>query len=102
MFVLSAPANPKAALKSKIVAEFTVSINLFSTTIVFITMLCFFSSYSERCTFLPYLQPSTLIDQLSVHKRAIDEEVFREQQLEALRVDVCSTEALKRLKGKGP
>ncbi|CAL8290548.1 unnamed protein product [Merluccius merluccius] len=62
-----APANPKAALKSKIVAEFT---------------------------------PSSFIDQLSVHKRAIEEEMFREKQLEALRVDVCSTEALKRLKDK--
>ncbi|KAJ3598415.1 hypothetical protein NHX12_001925 [Muraenolepis orangiensis] len=52
-----APANPKAALKSKIVAEFT---------------------------------PCSFIDQLAVHKKAIEEEVFREKQLEALRVDFCN------------
>ncbi|XP_076592604.1 regulation of nuclear pre-mRNA domain-containing protein 2 isoform X1 [Chaetodon auriga] len=63
----NAPANPKAALKSKIVAEFT---------------------------------PHSLIEQLSRYKRAVTEEEFREKQLTALRVDVCSTEALKRLKDK--
>ncbi|KAM7383414.1 hypothetical protein PAMP_003070 [Pampus punctatissimus] len=62
-----APANTKAALKSKIVAEFT---------------------------------PHSLIEQLSRYKRAVAEEEFREKQLTALRVDVCSTEALKRLKDK--
>ncbi|GAA6220618.1 regulation of nuclear pre-mRNA domain-containing protein 2-like isoform X1 [Lates japonicus] len=62
-----APANTKAALKSKIVAEFT---------------------------------PQSLIEQLSRYKRAVAEEEFREKQLAALRVDVCSTEALKRLKDK--
>ena len=45
------------------------------------------------------LQPSSFIDQLSLHKRVMEEEALREKQLEALRVDVCSTEALKRLKG---
>ncbi|XP_034408893.1 regulation of nuclear pre-mRNA domain-containing protein 2-like isoform X1 [Cyclopterus lumpus] len=63
----TAPANTKAALKSKIVAEFT---------------------------------PHSLIEQLSRYKRAVAEEEFREKQLAALRVDVCSTEALKRLKDK--
>ncbi|XP_023258106.1 regulation of nuclear pre-mRNA domain-containing protein 2-like isoform X3 [Seriola lalandi dorsalis] len=62
-----APTNTKAALKSKIVAEFT---------------------------------PHSLIEQLSKYKRAVAEEEFREKQLAALRVDVCSTEALKRLKDK--
>ncbi|XP_056157751.1 regulation of nuclear pre-mRNA domain-containing protein 2 [Lampris incognitus] len=62
-----AQANPKAALKSKIVAEFT---------------------------------PQSFIEQLSGHKRAVEEEEFKEKQLAALRVDVCSTEALKRLKDK--
>ncbi|XP_047454293.1 regulation of nuclear pre-mRNA domain-containing protein 2 isoform X2 [Mugil cephalus] len=62
-----APANSKAALKSKIVAEFT---------------------------------PQSLIEQLSKYKQAVAEEEFREKQLAALRVDVCSTEALKRLKDK--
>ncbi|KAM9852389.1 regulation of nuclear pre-mRNA domain-containing protein 2 [Aulostomus maculatus] len=60
-------ANTKAALKSKIVAEFT---------------------------------PNSLIEQLSTYKRTVAEEEFREKQLAALRVDVCSTEALKRLKDK--
>ncbi|XP_065813792.1 regulation of nuclear pre-mRNA domain-containing protein 2-like isoform X3 [Labrus bergylta] len=57
----------KAALKSKIVEEFT---------------------------------PNALIEQLSTYKRVVAEEEFREKQLSALRVDVCSTEALKRLKDK--
>ena len=48
------------------------------------------------------LQPSSFIDQLSLHKRAMEEEALREKQLEALRVDVCSNEALKRLKGVLP
>ncbi|XP_026172559.1 regulation of nuclear pre-mRNA domain-containing protein 2-like isoform X2 [Mastacembelus armatus] len=61
------PPNNKAALKSKIVAEFT---------------------------------PQSLIEQLSRYKRAVAEEELREKQLAALRVDVCSTEALKRLKDK--
>lgn len=64
----SAPSTTtKAALKSKILAEFT---------------------------------PQTLIDDLSRYKQAVAEEQFREKQLSALRVDVCSTEALKRLKDK--
>lgn len=45
-------------------------------------------------------QPHSLIEQLSRYKRAVAEEEFREKQLAALRVDVCSTEALKRLKGQ--
>ncbi|XP_069551976.1 regulation of nuclear pre-mRNA domain-containing protein 2-like isoform X1 [Brachyistius frenatus] len=64
---VTAPTNAKAALKSKIVAEFT---------------------------------PHSFIEQLSRYKRAVAEEEFREKQLAALRVDVCSTEALKRLKDK--
>ncbi|KAL0985210.1 hypothetical protein UPYG_G00154130 [Umbra pygmaea] len=62
-----APLNPKAALKSKIVADFV---------------------------------PQTFIEQLASYKRAGEEEERRETQLTALRVDVCSTEALKRLKDK--
>ncbi|KAJ4930919.1 hypothetical protein JOQ06_025220 [Pogonophryne albipinna] len=63
----AASANTKAALKSKILAEFT---------------------------------PQSLIDQLSKYKQVVAEEEFRENQLAALSVDVCSTEALKRLKGQ--
>ncbi|XP_072316145.1 regulation of nuclear pre-mRNA domain-containing protein 2 isoform X2 [Eucyclogobius newberryi] len=63
----SAPSTTKAALKSKILAEFA---------------------------------PQTLIEDLSQYKQVVAEEEFREKQLTALRVDVCSTEALKRLKDK--
>ncbi|XP_019896854.3 regulation of nuclear pre-mRNA domain-containing protein 2 [Esox lucius] len=62
-----APVNPKAALKSKIVADFI---------------------------------PQSFIEQLAGYKRSGEEEELRETQLTALRVDVCSTEALKRLKDK--
>ncbi|XP_036394718.1 regulation of nuclear pre-mRNA domain-containing protein 2-like [Megalops cyprinoides] len=61
------PVNPKATLKSKIVAEFA---------------------------------PQAFIEQLSVYKRSVEEAELKEKQLSALRVDVCSTEALKRLKDK--
>ncbi|XP_010774188.1 regulation of nuclear pre-mRNA domain-containing protein 2-like [Notothenia coriiceps] len=44
--------------------------------------------------------PQSLIDQLSKYKQVVAEEELRENQLTALRVDVCSTEALKRLKGQ--
>nr|XP_057940666.1 regulation of nuclear pre-mRNA domain-containing protein 2-like isoform X2 [Doryrhamphus excisus] len=63
----NAPAKTKAAIKSKIVAEFT---------------------------------PSSLIEQLSGYKQAVAEEEHREKQLAALRLDICSTEAHKRLKDK--
>ncbi|KAJ8354848.1 hypothetical protein SKAU_G00224150 [Synaphobranchus kaupii] len=62
-----APVNPKAALKSKIVAEFA---------------------------------PQTFIEQLSTYKKSMEEAELKEKQLSALRVDVCSTEGLKRLKDK--
>ncbi|KAJ8005057.1 hypothetical protein DPEC_G00142710 [Dallia pectoralis] len=62
-----APVNPKAALKSKIVADFI---------------------------------PQSFIEQLAGYKRSGEEEELRETQLAGLRVDVCSTEALKRLKDK--
>ncbi|XP_064204748.1 LOW QUALITY PROTEIN: regulation of nuclear pre-mRNA domain-containing protein 2a [Anguilla rostrata] len=63
----SAPPNPKAALKSKILAEFA---------------------------------PPAFIEKLSQHRRSLEEAELKEKQLAALRVDVCSTEALKRLKDK--
>ena len=46
------------------------------------------------------LQPQSFIEQLAGFKRVVEEEELRETQLTALRVDVCSTEALKRLKGQ--
>ncbi|XP_053331711.1 regulation of nuclear pre-mRNA domain-containing protein 2 [Spea bombifrons] len=59
--------NSKAALKSKIVAEF---------------------------------RPQKLIDDLSTFKRSVDHVDLKEKQLSNMRVDVCSTETLKRLKDK--
>ncbi|XP_061838901.1 regulation of nuclear pre-mRNA domain-containing protein 2-like isoform X2 [Nerophis lumbriciformis] len=44
--------------------------------------------------------PSSLIDQLSEYQEAVAEEEHREKQLSALGLDICSTEALKRLKDK--
>ncbi|CAH2326910.1 regulation of nuclear pre-mRNA domain-containing 2 isoform X1 [Pelobates cultripes] len=66
--VQEAPAiNPKAALKSKIVAEF---------------------------------RPQNLIDDLLGYKQAIEHVEVKEKQLSNMRVDVCSTETLKRLKDR--
>ncbi|CDR01579.1 unnamed protein product [Oncorhynchus mykiss] len=62
-----APVNPKAALQSKIVAEFV---------------------------------PQAFIDHLSKYHSSVEEVSLKEKQLAAMRVDVCSTEALKRLKDK--
>ncbi|KAM4661893.1 regulation of nuclear pre-mRNA domain-containing protein 2-like isoform 1-T1 [Discoglossus pictus] len=61
------PINPKAALKSKIVAEF---------------------------------RPQGLIDDLLMYKHSVDHVDLKEKQLSNMRVDVCSTETLKRLKDK--
>uniref|UniRef100_A0A674CMC0 Regulation of nuclear pre-mRNA domain-containing protein 2 n=1 Tax=Salmo trutta TaxID=8032 RepID=A0A674CMC0_SALTR len=61
------PVNPKAALQSKIVAEFV---------------------------------PQAFIDHLSKYHSSVEEVELKEKQLAAMRVDVCSTEDLKRLKDK--
>ncbi|NXY10958.1 RPRD2 protein, partial [Pteruthius melanotis] len=68
-FIPAASTNPKAALKSKIVAEF---------------------------------RPQSLIDELLLYKRSEDQIELKEKQLSTMRVDVCSTETLKCLKGKAP
>lgn len=44
--------------------------------------------------------PQAFIDQLSKYKRSLDEVDFREKQLAAMRVDICSSTALKKLKDK--
>uniref|UniRef100_A0A4W4HPK0 Regulation of nuclear pre-mRNA domain-containing protein 2 n=1 Tax=Electrophorus electricus TaxID=8005 RepID=A0A4W4HPK0_ELEEL len=44
--------------------------------------------------------PHALMERLGTYKRSLEETDLREKQLAALRVDVCSTEALKRLKDK--
>lgn len=91
----TAPSNTKAALKSKIVAEFTVS---WSCCVSLPRAFRFWSPTLVLCVFL--VQPQSLLEQLSRYKRAAAEEELREKQLGALRVDLCSPEALKRLKGQ--
>ncbi|XP_075995230.1 regulation of nuclear pre-mRNA domain-containing protein 2a isoform X2 [Genypterus blacodes] len=44
--------------------------------------------------------PQALIDQLSKYKRSLEEVDLREKQLAAMRIDVCSSETLKKLKDK--
>ncbi|XP_056254667.1 regulation of nuclear pre-mRNA domain-containing protein 2a [Seriola aureovittata] len=44
--------------------------------------------------------PQALIDQLSKYKRSLEEVDLREKQLAAMRVDICSSEALRKLKDK--
>ncbi|XP_077446895.1 regulation of nuclear pre-mRNA domain-containing protein 2a [Stigmatopora argus] len=44
--------------------------------------------------------PQSLVDQLSKYKRSMDDVDLREKQLAAMRVDICSSEALKKLKDK--
>lgn len=90
-----APSNTKAALKSKIVAEFTVS-QLCCGSLP--RALSFRFPTPVVCAFA--FQPQSLLEQLSRYKRAAAEEELREKQLGALRVDLCSPEALKRLKGQ--
>nr|XP_055076328.1 regulation of nuclear pre-mRNA domain-containing protein 2a [Misgurnus anguillicaudatus] len=64
---VKAPDNSRAALKSKIVAEFV---------------------------------PAAFIEHLTNYRKSVDETELKEKQLAAMRVDVCSTEALKKLKDK--
>lgn len=47
----------------------------------------------------PPPQPQAFIDRLTAYKRSLEENELKEKQLAALRVDTCSTEAFKRLKG---
>lgn len=47
------------------------------------------------------MQPQSLVDELLSHKLSEDQIELKEKQLSTMRVDVCSTETLKCLKGKG-
>lgn len=47
-----------------------------------------------------FCQPQSLIDELLLYKRSEDQIELKEKQLSTMRVDVCSTETLKCLKGK--
>lgn len=49
-----------------------------------------------------FFQPQSLIDELLLYKRSEDQIELKEKQLSTMRVDVCSTETLKCLKGKAP
>lgn len=100
-------ANSKAALKSKILAEFTVGVFFLCVTTVnyhwvWILLFIYLFWTVKRYFFFFFnpLQPQTLIEQLSTFKKAITEEELREKQLPPLRLDICSSEALKRLKGQ--
>lgn len=44
--------------------------------------------------------PQALIDQLSKYKRSLEDVDLREKQLTAMRVDICSSKALRKLKDK--
>ncbi|XP_033831198.1 regulation of nuclear pre-mRNA domain-containing protein 2a [Periophthalmus magnuspinnatus] len=44
--------------------------------------------------------PQAFIDQLSKYQRSVDEVDLREKQLTAMRLDICNTETLKKLKDK--
>ncbi|KAM3596838.1 uncharacterized protein V6R79_021551 [Siganus canaliculatus] len=44
--------------------------------------------------------PQALVDELLKYKRSVDEVDLREKQLAAMRVDICNSETLKRLKDK--
>lgn len=50
---------------------------------------------------VPLMQPQSLVDELLSHKLSEDQIELKEKQLSTMRVDVCSTETLKCLKGKG-
>ena len=45
------------------------------------------------------MQPQAMMELLSKYVGSVEEVEIREKQLAAMRVDVCSTEALKKLKG---
>jgi len=48
---------------------------------------------------VPVLQPAALVEQLTTYKGSLEEVELREKQLAAMRVDVCSSAALRKLKG---
>lgn len=54
----------------------------------------------RRLFLFVFFQPQSLIDELLLYKRSEDQIELKEKQLSTMRVDVCSTETLKCLKGK--
>ncbi|XP_067878597.1 regulation of nuclear pre-mRNA domain-containing protein 2-like [Heterodontus francisci] len=79
----------RAALVGRKTAEFTKVKTVSNKTRVVV-----------KSKILAEFRPQALIDQLGSYKQAEDEREFKEKQLGALRVDVCSTETLKRLKDR--
>ncbi|CAJ1083288.1 regulation of nuclear pre-mRNA domain-containing protein 2a [Xyrichtys novacula] len=53
-----------------------------------------------RSKVLAEFVPQALLDQLSKYKRSLEDVDLREKQLAAMRVDICSSEALRKLKDK--
>uniref|UniRef100_A0A671UHP9 Regulation of nuclear pre-mRNA domain-containing protein 2 n=1 Tax=Sparus aurata TaxID=8175 RepID=A0A671UHP9_SPAAU len=53
-----------------------------------------------RSKVLAEFVPQALMDELSKYKRSVEEVDMREKQLAAMRVDICSSVALKKLKDK--
>ncbi|TRY65122.1 hypothetical protein DNTS_009675 [Danionella cerebrum] len=54
----------------------------------------------DNCWLIFTKSPSAFIEHLSKYRKSMDDIELREKQLAAMRVDVCSTEALKKLKDK--
>ncbi|XP_067831985.1 regulation of nuclear pre-mRNA domain-containing protein 2-like isoform X2 [Heptranchias perlo] len=79
----------RAALVGRKTAEFTKVATVSNKTRVVV-----------KSKILAEFRPQALIDQLGSYKQAEDEREFKEKQLGTLRVDVCSTETLKRLKDR--
>jgi len=104
-----APVNTRSALKSKIVAEFVVNIQYSHNRLEWqcwplgwahlIGWEKVFNLTSNLLVFILTCQPTAFIEHLSTYRNSMDEIELKEKQLAAMRVDVCSTEALKKLKG---
>ena len=60
-----------------------------------LSTMCNHRVYFPPCLF----QPAALVERLSTYKSSVEQVELREKQLAAMRVDVCSSAALKKLKG---
>ncbi|XP_061681427.1 regulation of nuclear pre-mRNA domain-containing protein 2a [Syngnathoides biaculeatus] len=58
------------------------------------------SKAERRSKIVAEFVPQSLIDHLSKYKRSLEDVDIREKQLATMRVDICSSEALKKLKDK--
>ncbi|CAG5886425.1 unnamed protein product [Menidia menidia] len=100
------PVESSAELRSKVVAEFVVSLRRGPGGLERAAAGCLCSRHPHAVLFFfPLcrgrpLQPQALVDQLSKYKRSLEEVDLREKQLAAMRVDIFSADALRRLKDK--